>query len=347
MNPVSARLLNQQLISPQFKTPHDVVDWMGAMQAQDYRMLPWAVTMRTRRPSVKAFEKDFNEGRIVRVHLFRTTWQLVAGEDLGWMLGLCRDSAMRGLQGWMKSNGVCIPKTEQDAVHQIFYDYLSQHRIALKGDLASAVADRGLTMEDHRLSYHIRLAEYSGLLCSGDYIRQKNSYALTADKLPCAVQMPHEEALVLLTRKYFRSHGPASLEDFVWWSGLGIGDCRKGMDAVGGELIRERWKGMDLFLHQDSRTRGFRSGGVHLLAPYDEYLIGYKSRHVALHPDHSHRAHNSRGIFLPVVLQDGEVIGNWSAPAGKVSVDIFHPDATPNEASLEKEIKRFIRARSI
>ena len=109
----------------------------------------------------------------------------------------------------MKSNGVCIPKTEQDAVHQIFYDYLSQHRIALKGDLASAVADRGLTMEDHRLSYHIRLAEYSGLLCSGDYIRQKNSYALTADKLPCAVQMPHEEALVLLTRKYFRSHGPA------------------------------------------------------------------------------------------------------------------------------------------
>ena len=74
MNPVSARLLNQQLISPQFNTPHDVVDWMGAMQAQDYRMLPWAVTMRTRRPSVKAFEKDFNEGRIVRVHLFRTTW---------------------------------------------------------------------------------------------------------------------------------------------------------------------------------------------------------------------------------------------------------------------------------
>lgn len=319
MNPVSARLLNQQLISPQFKTPHDVVDWMGAMQAQDYRMLPWAVTMRTRRPSVKAFEKDFNEGRIVRVHLFRTTWQLVAGEDLGWMLDLCRDSAMRGLHGWMKSNRISIPKAEQDAVHQIFYDFLSQHRIALKGDLAAAVADRGLTMEDHRLSYHIRLAEYSGMLCSGDFIRQKNSYALVEDKLPGTVRLPREEALALLARKYFRSHGPASLEDFVWWSGLGIGDCRKGMDAVGGELIRERWKGMDLFLHQDSRTRGFRSGGVHLLAPYDEYLIGYKSRHVALHPDHSHRAHNSRGIFWPVVLQDGEVIGNWSAPAGKVS----------------------------
>ena len=82
MNPISQRLLNQQLICPQFGTPHEVVAWMGAMQAQEYRMMRWAVGMRTKRPSVKAFEKAYNEGQIVRVHLFRTTWQLVTGEDL-------------------------------------------------------------------------------------------------------------------------------------------------------------------------------------------------------------------------------------------------------------------------
>ena len=79
---------------------------MGAMQAQEYRMMRWAVEMRTKRPSVKAFEKAYNEGQIVRVHLFRTTWQLVTGEDLGWMLELCRDKALRGLAGWMHANCV-------------------------------------------------------------------------------------------------------------------------------------------------------------------------------------------------------------------------------------------------
>ena len=107
------------------------------------------------------------------------------------------------------------------------------------------------------------------------------------------------------------------------------------------ELICERWKGLDLYFHQDCRTRGFRSGCVHLLPPYDEYLIGYKSRHVALHPDHSHRAHNNSGIFWPVVLKDGEVVGNWNAASGKVSVSIFHPDANIDEDALLKETERF------
>ena len=119
MNPISARLLNQQLICPQFTTPRDVVAWMGAMQAQEYKMMRWAVGMRTKRPSAKAFEQDYNSGRIVRVHLFRTTWQLVAGEDRGWMLELCRENALRGMAGWMHSSGVSIPQAEQEAMQLI------------------------------------------------------------------------------------------------------------------------------------------------------------------------------------------------------------------------------------
>ena len=86
MNPVSQRLLSQQLAAPQFKDPAEVVSWFGAMQAQDYKSMRWAVSMRTRRPSGKASEKADNDGRIVRTHLLRTTWQLLGGEDLGWML---------------------------------------------------------------------------------------------------------------------------------------------------------------------------------------------------------------------------------------------------------------------
>ena len=64
MNPVALRLLNQQLISPQFNDPAEVVGYMGAVQAQEYRLMRWAVAMRTRRPSAKAFKKAFDSGRI-------------------------------------------------------------------------------------------------------------------------------------------------------------------------------------------------------------------------------------------------------------------------------------------
>ena len=341
MNPVSARLLNQQLICPQFSAPHEVVEWMGVLQAQDYKMMRWAVAMRTKLPSLKAFEQDFNAGRIVRTHLFRTTWQLVSGEDLGWMLELCRESALRGLRSWMNTNDVSIPEAEQHSVQQIFADVLAKNQVAYKSEFAAALAEKGIAMPDQRLSYHIRLAEYAGLVCSGDLTPLKKTYALVSAKLPATRPLPREEALALLARKYFRSHGPATLEDFAWWCGLGLNACRQGIAALGSELVRERWKGLDLYSHQDSRIRGFRSGCVHLLPPYDEYLIGYKSRHVSLHPDHSHRAHNNSGIFWPVLLQDGEVIGNWNTSTGKVATEIFHPAANLNDNALAKEINRF------
>lgn len=343
MNPVSSRLLNQQLIFPQFSTPHDVVSWMGAMQAQEYRLMRWAVGMRTKRPDAKAFEKDYNEGKIVRGHLFRTTWQLVAGEDWRWMQELCRTNALRGLAGWMKSSGVSIPEAEQDAIQMIFCDYLSENRIAQKGEFAKALEEKGIIMDEHRLSYHIRMAEYSGLLCSGDLFPMKHSYALVDMKLPKQNPIPKDEALALLARKYFRSHGPATLEDFVWWSGLNISDCKVGVEAIRSEVIQERWQSQIFIRHQDSRTRGFRSGTVTLLPSYDEYLIGYKSRHVAVHPEHSHHAHNNSGIFWPVILLDGKVVGNWSAPSGKIQTNIFLPDVTITEEALNEQLKRYDR----
>ena len=139
MNPVSQRLLSQQLAAPQFKDPAEVVSWFGAMQAQDYKSMRWAVSMRTRRPSGKAFEKAYNDGRIVRTHLLRTTWQLLAGEDLGWMLKLCRRKALAGLRGWMHANGVDIPLDEEKRISGIFGEALAGHRSVQKEFLAEAI----------------------------------------------------------------------------------------------------------------------------------------------------------------------------------------------------------------
>lgn len=345
MNPVSARLLGQQLSAPLFKEPAEVVSWFGAMQAQDYRGMRWAVAMRTGRPSYKAFAKAFNDGRIIRTHLLRTTWQLVAGEDYHWMLDLCRSKALAGLRGWMHANGIDIPDSEKSRIQALITDAVAGKHAVLKEDIDLALKEKGVVMDDHRLSYHLRLAELDGLLCSGDLHPTKRTLALVSEKIGPPVRMDRDEALALLARKYFRSHGPASLDDFVWWAGLNIRECRRGMDVLGNELVTIRYRKRDYHFLGDARTRGFRSGQVLLLPAFDEYLIGYKSRHVVLHPAHAPKAHNQSGIFYHVVALDGEIVGNWRPLEPDFGITVFKEDVHLPEDALQKEMERLRAAR--
>lgn len=315
MNPVALRLLNQQLAAPQFASPAALVGYMGAMQAQEYRMMRWSVAMRTTKPSAKAFKKAFDSGRIVRLHLMRGTWQLVAAEDYWPLLDLCAPKAWSVIKGWMSANKILIPNAESNQVRPVFEQTASKLLSATKEDFAQALAERGIIMDDHRLSYHIRIAELAGVLCNGDLLPMKATYSLTADKVGPKRTVDRDEVLAMLTRKYFHSRQPATLEDFVWWSGLNIGDCRRGIALAGDYLHLVKWQGREFYLTDDCRTRGFRTGKCLFIPPYDEYLIGYKSRDIVLPSEHSHRAHNNSGIFQPVIALDGIISGNW-APFG-------------------------------
>lgn len=343
MNPISQRLLSQQLICPQFATPKEVVDWMGAMQAQEYRMMRWAVSMRTRKPSLKAFRKAYDSGEIVRLHLMRGTWQLVTADDYWPMLGLCSPKALSVIKGWMASNKISIPDEELFRIRDILIRMADDRGSVTKEDFIQALAEHDIRMDDHRLSYHIRMAELSGVLCSGDLLPMKATYALTANKLPAPTPIDRDEVLMNLARKYFRHSQPATLEDFVWWSGLNAGDCRKGIGLLGDWLHVEKWKRREFYLTDDARTQGFRKDRSILLPPFDEYLISYKSRDVVLPLEHRHRAHDQTGTFWPVILLDGEVVGNWTFAKDTVNTHIFRENRTPSPASLEKEVNRFIQ----
>ena len=323
MNPIAIRLLSQQLICQQFASPADVVAHMGAVQAQDYRMVRWAVAMRTRRPSAEAFRKAFDEGGIVRLHLLRGTWQLVAAEDYWWMLALCSAKAEATIRGWMRANRVFIDDSELHAIRDILVSTCETKCSATKDDFAEALSSRGITMDSHRLTYHIRLAELSGTLCSGTLSPMYATYALAEQKVRRMPLPERDEMLCRLARKYFQSHSPATFDDWQWWSGLSAAECRRAIDVLGAELRRERWHGYEFYLHASCRTRGFRRGVSLLLPPFDEYLIGYKSRELVLAPEHTHHAHTNNGIFFPIVAHDGVVCGNWTPWQKSSNVNLF------------------------
>lgn len=341
MNPISIRLLSQQLASPQFKSPAEVVSWFGAMQGQDYKMMRWAVGIRMQKPSYKAFEVAYNEGQIIRAHLFRFTWQLVSGEDYGWMLNLCSDKANAANDGYMRTFGISVPCSVLDSIYQIIADTLSERRSAGGDELLEAVRQSGISIDDHTFVFCLRRAEFSGLICSGDLHPTRRTYALSSSKIRMGVSVPADEAITLLAEKYFRSHAPATLEDFVWWSGLNAGLCRRGVSELGSTMEVCRHRGRDYYIHESCRRRGFRSGNVLLLPAYDEYLIGYKSRDVVLHPEYAHRAHNKSGIFHNVIAFDGKIVGNWS-PSGKdMGIDIFKDDMAISHETLQDRIAKY------
>ncbi len=311
MNISHIRSLSQQLLAPQFSSAHDVVCWMGFMQAQDYNSFSWAVGVRMKNPSYKKFRMEFDEGRIIRTHLFRNTVQLVAAEDLAWMQTLYYDRVMNTERSWMKKH-IDVDDPLYTELCQKIVTLLEKEHQLTKSQLKERLGAK-YQLNDLVLSHLLRRLEYEGIVCSGPIIGNYPTFALQEERVKQRVILDREEALATLARMYFQSHAPATLDDFVWWSGLRKTECRQAIEAIKKELVTKKYKSKTYYLHEQARTRGFRSGHAQLLPPYDEYLIGYKDRSHVLSPEYSHRAHNKIGIFWPVILVDGTIIGNWNS----------------------------------
>ncbi len=307
---VRMRLLSQQLAAPQHDSVQGLVRWMGMVQAQEYRMMRWAVGMRVRRPSLRAFREAYDCGQIVRTHLFRTTWQLVASEDVRWMLPLCADRNRQALVGFLAGRGHSL--TERQFLHfnDTVADILSSTTSMRRDELVERLASRGIVGDAHTLSICMRRAEIDGLVCSGVLDGRQNTYALLDSRVPHAASLSREEAIARLARRYFQSHSPATLDDFVWWCNLPARDCRAAVADISGQLDSIVHEGACYYVWHDCRTRG-GNGQVCLLPSYDEYLLGYKSRHLVLRDEYRSRAYSSNGIFRPVILHHGHVVGNW------------------------------------
>ena len=80
------RLKSQKITASEFNNASELVRYMGALQAQDYSMSKWAIGVRLKEPSLQKIESSLDKGEILRTHLLRPTWHLVAADDIYWML---------------------------------------------------------------------------------------------------------------------------------------------------------------------------------------------------------------------------------------------------------------------
>jgi hypothetical protein len=97
-------------------------------------------------------------------------------------------------------------------------------------ELVAKVGKAKIATDENRASHLLLRAELDGIVCSGAAKAGKQTYALLAERVPPTKLLTKEEALARLAKKYFASHGPATLPDFVWWSGLSVGEAKRALE---------------------------------------------------------------------------------------------------------------------
>jgi hypothetical protein len=319
------RLRNQHVALAQFERPADIVKWQGAVQAQDYLGALWAVGLRMKNASEADIEQALVDKSILRTWPMRGTLHFVPVADARWMLKLLTPRIVQGSARRMHQQ-LELDEATFTRSKKLFVKSLQGGRQLSRQALyrvleaagISAAANRGL----HILS---RLAQ-DGLICFGAREGKQQTFALLEEWAPTAKSMARDEALAELASRYFTSHGPATLQDFAWWTGLKISDATAAFDIIKSQFIQEKIDGKSYMFSPVMPAVTDRKPMVHLLPAFDEYTVAYKDRSAILNLANTNQWSSGYGILNPTIIVDGQVVGNWKRSFIKESVTIT-PDS--------------------
>lgn len=316
---IRRRLANQRLSRSSFRTPVDVVSWLGAMQAQDYPGARWGIGLRAAVSDTEV-ERACDEGLIIRTHILRQTWHFVARDDIRWMLALSGPRVNT-------VNAHYYRKMDLDertfTRSRIVIERVLRDGVQLtRPELGKALSRAGITATGNRLAFLTMRAELDAVIVNGARRGNQLTYALLEERVPRAKALDRDAALAQLAQRYFASHGPATLKDYVWWSGLTIRDARAGIELAGSSLTRED---IDAFTYWSVDARIPKSDGTStafLLPNYDEYLIAHKDRDLVVDRSLGDGGTRIKDPFVHHLVVDGRLAGSWTRTVKNDAVSV-------------------------
>jgi hypothetical protein len=337
---IRLRLQNQLLSNHAFDTVPDVVRWLGAVQAQDYLGSLWAIGSRLEHGTESEVEKAIVNRTIVRSWPMRGTIHFTAPENLRWMLKLLAPRIIKKATPNYKLSGLDNKVFSKSA--KIVERALEADPVMTRDDLYQ-VLERAKIKTDNTRGLHILgwMAQ-NGIICQANRKGKQFTFTLLDNWIPPCKAITDDEAFEKLAVMYFRSHGPATVRDFAWWTGFNLTEAKKAITLAGEKLKEQTFENESYWLTEELQTNKSKAK-VYLLPSYDEYTVGYKDRSLFLSEDHKDAARN--GIFSPVILIGGQIAGTWKRTVGKNNVVIdteqfrkFSPGALD---MLKKAVKRY------
>ena len=315
---VRRRLRGQRLVCAPFEAPEDVVGWLGAVQAQDFGPAKWAVGRRMKGATDAQLDRAFDAGTILRTHVLRPTWHFVLPADIRWLLTATAPRVQARSASRYRQLGLDEATLERSEA--LLAGALRGGNLLTRAEVAAMLTGAGVAVDGQRLPHMLSNAELNAVICSGPRRGKQHTYALLEERAPQARDLPRDEALAELARRYFTSHGPATAKDFASWASLTLAEVTISLEAAGPRLRREIIDETLFWSAANGSAPALRSPTVHLLQCYDEYLMGYtESKRVLARPGAT-RSPASRPVSNLVVLLDGRLAGFWRRTLKKDSV---------------------------
>ncbi len=344
LNIAHRRLHNQHITRRTLETPQALVEWLGAVQAQDFAAAKWALGLRLQGVTDEDIEQAFTDGAILRTHVMRPTWHFVSPADIRWLLALTAPRVHAANANWYRKLEL------DDAIvrrcNETLANALQGGKQLTRDELASTLQQAGIVTEgEQRVTYIVMRAELDGIICSGARRGKQFSYALLAERAPQARTLDRDEALAELTMRYFTSHGPATVQDFVWWSGLTAADARVGLAIVTSHLLHETIGGQTYWFPPSTPPAQDLSQTAYLLPNYDEYTVGYTDRSAIFDALHTNKLDQREGLLTNTMVLDGQIVGIWKRTFQKNTVVIeanpFVPLSTTENRAFAASANRY------
>jgi hypothetical protein len=320
------RLSAQHIQQADFKSPEDVVRYMGAMQAQDYAGAKWSIALRMADATTAAdIERAVAERRIVRSWPQRGTIHFVAPEELRWRLQLSTDRILKSAQ--RRHDNLGLTSADFRLACELAYQALQGDKQLSRPDMMLVFERGGMSTVGQRGYHMLWYLAQTGHICFGPLIGKQSSFALCDDWLPRTAELSREEALEKLAHGYFMSHGPASLKDFAWWSGLTVTEARQALQLALPKLDTIVVSDTTYYMSPNLRPANTPNG--YLLPGFDEYSLGYTDRSAVLAAEHAPKTvPGGNGMFRSTIVIDGQIVGTWLKSARKTRPE---PVLTPFE----------------
>ena len=321
------RLQIQRLERSRFATPADMVRFFGAVQAQDFFGSLWAVGRRVNGATETSVEAALNDKSIVRSWPMRGTIHYTAPEDLRWMLDLLAPRAIARSATHQRA----VNLTEKDFTRaRKLFEMEMRGRTLDRNEIYHMLERKNIKTADTRGLHILGQMAREKVICFGPRRGKQPTLVLLDEWIPTSRHLSHDESLAELTLRYFRSHGPATVNDFSWWSGLTVSEAKLGLNIVTSDLteIRGYWMG-----NEELKTNNELN--VTLLPAYDEFLVGYKERT------------DMHSIFTPTIIVNGDVAGTWKRTVNSNGVKVTTTPARTlsvrSEAAVRREMKHYAR----
>jgi hypothetical protein len=352
----------------------ETVRQLLAIQAQDFAQALWAIALRTAAPSatgvlttdVSATGSSTTDsatvparsdvlaalerGHVVRTLPMRGTLHFVPAEDLRWMLSLTAQRSLQSVATRFRSLG--LDQNTLDHAAAIARAGLEGNRTLSRDQFMKLLASEGLAPDGQRGYHVIFYLSQLALVCWGPPLGTQQGLVLVDEWIPPSRLLTRDEALREFAVRYFTGHGPATERDFAWWTKLTLTDARAAIASAASQLTELTHQGTSYWIatsELDAATESPLDPAVHLLPGFDEYLLGYQDRSLMLAAEHAPRiVSGSNGIFLPMIVADGRVVGTWrrirNSTTAEVEAEHFE-QATPSQhAGFERaaaEYRRF------